>query len=167
MTAPPGHKVDSVLGRNAAAPPALPVNVSVSLSLVRQEFPMMSRLASTGVDPKAPGMPRETRRSQFTDLTAMGRITVAVADYATEQTTDAAFAELIQDLRYAPGSVGLGRPDVGHDALATLIRPAAGPQGVTIAARDERLIIQVSSTGFRYSRDQLDRLTSWPSTKCP
>ncbi|WP_006243241.1 hypothetical protein [Mycolicibacterium tusciae] len=76
--------LDSVLGRNTAAPPALPISVIVSLSLVRQEVSMMSRVASTGTDPMAPGMPRATRRSQFTDLTAMVRLTVAVAEYASE-----------------------------------------------------------------------------------
>lgn len=54
--------LDSGLGRNTAAPPALPANVIVSLSLVRQEFSMMSRVASTAADPMAPGMPRATRR---------------------------------------------------------------------------------------------------------
>lgn len=106
----------------------------------------------------APGMPRATRRSQFNDLTAMGRLTVAVAEYACEQTAYSAFTDLVQDLRYTPGSVGLGRPDVGHDALATLIRSLAVPKGMTVAAREQRLIVQVSSTGFRYSRDHLDRL---------
>lgn len=31
--------------------------------------------------------------------------------------------------------------------------------GVTLAARDGPLIVQVSSTGFRYSREHLERLT--------
>jgi hypothetical protein len=159
--------LDSVLGRNTAAPPALPANVIVSLSLVRQEFPMMSRVASTAADPMAPGMPRATRRSQFTNLTAMGRLTVAVAEYACEQTAYSAFTDLVQDLRYTPGSVGLGRPDVGHDALATLIRSLAVPKGVTVAAREQRLIVQLSSTGFSTAVTISTGSSGWPSTKCP
>ncbi len=68
--------LDTLLDRNAAAPPALPANEVLSLSVVRQEFPMMTRMARTGVDPEAPGTPQATRRSQFSDLTAMVQLTV-------------------------------------------------------------------------------------------
>lgn len=115
----------------------------------------------------APGMPRATRRSQFNDVTAMGRLTMAVAEYTSQQTAYAAFTDRVQDLRYTPGSVGLGRPDVGHDALATLIRSPAVPKGVTVAAREERLIVQVSSTGFRYAVTISTGSSGWPSIKCP
>ncbi len=88
----------------------------------------------------------------------MRRLTVAVAEYPTEQGAFTAFTDLVDDLRYAPGSIGLGRPDVGQYALATLTRRSGGPIGVTIAARDGPLIIQVSSTGLKYSREHLERL---------
>jgi hypothetical protein len=104
--------LDTLLDRNAAAPPALPANEVISLSVVRQEFPMMTRLATAGVDPAAPGTPRATHRSQFSDPIAMRRLTVAVAEYPSDDAAFTAFTDLVDDLRYAPGSVGLGRPDV-------------------------------------------------------
>lgn len=119
---------------------------------------MMSRLASRGTDPLAPGMPRATRRSQFTDPTAMGRITAAVAEYVSEDNAYTAFTDLEEDFRSASGSVGLGHPDVGQDALATIRRPAYGPRAVTIVAREDRLIIQVTSSGFKYNREHFERL---------
>jgi len=151
--------LDTVLDRNAAAPSALPANEVISLSVVRREFPTMARLASAGPDPAAPGTPRATRRSQFSDPTAMGRLTVAVAEYPSDEGAFTAFTDLVDDIRYAPRSVGLGRPEVGQDALATLTRPSGGPVGVTIASRDGPRIIQVNSTGFKYSREHLERLT--------
>lgn len=151
--------LDRLMDRSAAAPPVLSANVAVSLSIVRQEFPMMTRLASTGTDPLAPGMPRATRRSQFTDPTAMGRIIAAVAEYVSADNAYTAFADLEEDFRSASGSVGLGRPDVGQDALATIRRPTFGPRAVTIVAREDRLIVQVTSNGFKYSREHFERLS--------
>ncbi|HEY9263962.1 hypothetical protein QQA43_32590 (plasmid) [Mycolicibacterium vanbaalenii] len=151
--------LDTLLDRNAAAPPALPANEVLSLSVVRQEFPMMTRMARTGVDPEAPGTPQATRRSQFSDLTAMVQLTVAVAEYPTDEGAFTAFINLVEGLRSSRGSVGLGRPYVGEDALAIVTRQLVGPMGVTIAARDGPLIIEVRSAGFKYSRDHLERLT--------
>jgi hypothetical protein len=65
--------------------PPLSASDILSLSVVRQEFPMMSRLLNAGLDAAALGAPRATRRSQFSDPFAMARPTVALGrEYQSE-----------------------------------------------------------------------------------
>jgi hypothetical protein len=150
--------LDMVTGREAVEEPVLPATAIVSPSVVQQSFPVLTRSAGGGDDPTAPGEPLATRRSEFTDPMAMGRLTVAVAEYASETSAMTTFAALVEELRYTSGFVEPRRPDVGEDSLAAVTRPAAGPMRVTVVALERRNIIQVASTGFGYSRDHVEGL---------
>jgi len=149
--------LDGATGPDAAAA-VLPDNAVIPLSAVQQVFPTLSVSLTGGHDPRALGAPLATRRAQFAEPTAIPRLTVTVAEYVSEDDAFTTFTDLIEVLRNTPGSVGLGRPDVGQDSRANVIRPRTGPLVVTVAARKWRMIIQVSTTRSTYSRDHLERL---------
>lgn len=150
--------LDMVMGRDAVEGTVLPATAIVSLSVVQQPFPVLTRSADSGDDPSAPGEPLATRRSEFTDLAAMRRLTVAVAEYESETNAITTFADLVEERRYTSGFIELRRPDVGQDSMAAVTRPAAGPMRVTVMVFEGRNIIQIASAGFRYSRDHFNGL---------
>ena len=97
----------------AASPSSLPRNTVVSVSVVTQHFPNVTKEASTGPNETSVGKPLASRSVVFSSADGKKKVTVSVDQYASASDAAAAYQTAVQGSKAAPGFKPAATPKLG------------------------------------------------------
>ena len=130
----------------AASPSSLPRNTVVSVSVVTQHFPNVTKEASTGPNETSVGKPLASRSVVFSSADGKKKVTVSVDQYASASDAAAAYQTAVQGSKAAPGFKHAATPKLGQEAFAGTSQVGA-EMHFGLGAREGRLIVSVTHAG--------------------
>jgi hypothetical protein len=136
----------------------LPRAFIVGLPGVRLLFPQITRFASTGPDPTAPGHPIATRLVVYQNAKGQ-KVTLSVDLYPNHQSALTAFQTAKQQSSIVEGFSPLPSPNVGQESFAGSVTQGSEVH-VGIGVLSGREIISATTAGFPADTETIDNLTT-------
>ena len=130
----------------AASPSSLPRNTVVSVSVVTQHFPNVTKEASTGPNETSVGKPIASRSVVFASADGKKKVTVSMDQYASTSDAAAAYQTAVQGSKAAPGFNPAATPSLGQEAFAGTSQ-VGDEMHFGLGARDGRLIMSATHAG--------------------
>ena len=130
----------------AASPSSLPRNTVVSVSVVTQHFPNVTKEASTGPNETSVGKPIASRSVVFLSDDGKKKVTVSIDQYASASDATVAYQTAVQGSKAAPGFNPAAAPNLGQEAFAGTSQVGA-EMHFGLGARDGRLIMFATHAG--------------------
>ena len=140
----------------AASEYLLPRNVIVTVKTVRQFFPALDRLASTGADPSATAKTVATRTAVYASSNGAGRLTLSVDDYQYGSEASLAY-EQASSKPQAPEFESIAIFNVGQQVFGGTMTQNGETQ-ITITAQDDRLLVRLQLTGYEGTTENISKL---------
>jgi hypothetical protein len=159
VLSPAAHGQSSPLSSATSTPESvLPRSFVVTLSVVEEFFPEVSKEVSTGQNSTAVGNPKTTRSVIYANDDGSKKVTVSVDHYET--TTDAASAyERAVEKSKIPGFKSVSVSNVGQKAFAGTVTMGAETH-VGLGALVGKLIVGVTLAGYDVTPDNVAKLVS-------
>jgi hypothetical protein len=129
-----------------AAPPLLPRDTVVPVSVVTKYFPGVATEASTGPNETSVGKPIASRSVVFVSADGKKKVTVSIDQYASAGDAAAAYQTAVQRSKAAPGFNPAATPNLGQEAFAGTSQVGA-EMHFGLGARDGRLIMSATHAG--------------------
>jgi hypothetical protein len=129
-----------------AAPPLLPRDTLVPVSVVTQYFPDVTEEASTGPNETSVGKPVASRSVVFLSADGKKKVTLSVDQYASVSDAAAAYQIAVQGSKAAPGFKPAATPSLGQEAFAGTSQVGAETH-FGLGARDGELIMSATHAG--------------------
>jgi len=130
----------------AASPSLLPRNTVVSVSVVTQHFPNVTKEASTGPNETSVGKPIASRSVVFLSDDGKKKVTVSIDQYASASDATVAYQTAVQGSKAAPGFNPAAAPSLGQEAFAGTSQ-VGDEMHFGLGARDGRLIMSATHAG--------------------
>lgn len=129
-----------------AAPPLLPRNTVVPVSVVTEHFPDVAKEASTGPNETSVGKPIASRSVVFLSADGKKKVTLSIDQYASASDAAAAYQTAVQGSQAAPGFKPAAAPSLGEEAFAGTSQ-VGDEMHFGLGARDGRLIVSATHAG--------------------
>jgi hypothetical protein len=136
----------------------LPRAVIVGLPGVRALFPQITKFASTGPNPTAPGHPLATRLVVYQNAEGQ-KVTISVDLYPNHQSALSAFDVAKQQSAAVPGFSPLPAPKVGQESFAGIVTQGSEVH-VGIGVVNGREVVSATTAGFPADTETIDNLTT-------
>lgn len=140
-------------------PVLLPANFIVSLSVVSQLFPVITRQSSAGLDASAVGNPIATRAVIFTNDDGSVKVTISVDQYGTTGEAASAYNLAVQKSSEIAGFTPVAIPAVGQKAFAGTVT-MEGETHLGLGALDGLLVMGATLAGSRATPDNVTALVT-------
>jgi pimeloyl-ACP methyl ester carboxylesterase len=134
----------------------LPRMVVVSLSVVKQYFPEVTREASTGRNATAVGNPKATRSVIYATGDGSKKVTITVDEYASSNDALSAYRQAVRKSQI-PGFKRLPAPHVGQQSFAGTVTRGAETH-VGLGARAGKLIVGATLAGYSATPNNIAKL---------
>jgi hypothetical protein len=128
-----------------AAPPLLPRDTVVPVSVVTEHFPDVTKEGSTGPNETSVGKPIASRSVVFTSADGKKKVTVSIDQYASASDAASAYQTAVQGSKAAPGFNPAAAPK-GEEAFAGTSQ-VGDEMHFGLGARDGRLIMSATHAG--------------------
>jgi hypothetical protein len=143
-----------------AAPPLLPRDTVVPVSVVTKFFPDVTKEASTGANETSVGKPIASRSVVFLSADGKKKVTLSIDQYATAGDAASAYQTAVKGSKAAPGFKPAAAPSLGEEAFAGTSQVGAETH-FGFGARDGRLIVSATHAGdIPVTRDNSSKLIS-------
>jgi len=129
-----------------AAPPLLPRDTVVPVSVVTEHFPDVTKEGSTGPNETSVGKPIASRSVVFTSADGKKKVTVSIDQYASASDAASAYQTAVQGSKAAPGFNPAAAPNLGEEAFAGTSQ-VGDEMHFGLGARDGRLIMSATHAG--------------------
>jgi hypothetical protein len=129
-----------------AAPPLLPRDTVVPVSVVTEHFPEITKEASTGPNETSVGKPVASRSVVFLSADGKKKVTLSIDQYANAGDAASAYQTAVQGSKAAPGFKPAATPDLGQEAFAGTSQVGAETH-FGLGARDGKLIVSATHAG--------------------
>jgi hypothetical protein len=129
-----------------AAPPLLPRDTIVPVSVVTEHFPDVTQEASTGPNETSVGKPVASRSVVFSSADGKKKVTLSIDQYASAGDAASAYQTAVQGSKAAPGFKPAAAPGLGEEAFAGTSQVGT-EMHFGLGARDGRLIVSATHAG--------------------
>jgi hypothetical protein len=129
-----------------AAPPLLPRDTVVPVSVVTEHFPEITKEASTGPNETSVGKPLASRSVVFVSADGKKKVTLSVDQYASASDAASAYQTAVQGSKAAPGFKPAAAPSLGEESFAGSSQ-VGDEMHFGLGARDGRLIMSATHAG--------------------
>jgi hypothetical protein len=136
----------SLAACSETAPPLLPRDTVVPVSVVTEHFPEITKEASTGPNETSVGKPLASRSVVFVSADGKKKVTLSVDQYASASDAAAAYQTAVEGSKAAPGFSPAAAPSLGQEAFAGTSQVGA-EMHFGLGARDGRLIMSATHAG--------------------
>ena len=134
----------------------LPRSFVVSLSVVEEFFPEVSKEASTGQNSTAVGNPKATRSMIYSNADRSKKVTISVDQYESSTEASSAYEQAIEKSKI-PGFTPISVPNLGQKAFAGTVTMGTETH-VGLGALVGKLIVGVTLGGYDATPDNITKL---------
>jgi hypothetical protein len=136
----------SLAACSETAPPLLPRDTVVPVSVVTEHFPDVTKEGSTGPNETSVGKPIALRSMVFLSADGKKKVTLSIDQYATAGDAASAYQTAVRGSKDAPGFKPAAAPDLGEEAFAGTSQVGT-EMHFGLGARDGRLIVSATHAG--------------------
>src|SRR4051812_28932986 len=141
-----------------ASKPVLPRAFVVSLSVVDEFLPDVTREMSTGQNSTAVGNPKNTRSVIYANSDSSKKVTITVDQYESSNDASSAYKQAVEKSKI-PGFKPVSIPNVGEEAFAGTVTMGSETH-VGLGALVGKLIVGVTLAGYDATPDNVTKLVA-------
>ena len=141
-----------------ASESVLPRSFVVSLSVVDEFFPDVTREATTGQNSTAVGNPKNTRSVIYANRDSSKKVTITVDQYESSTDASSAYKQAVEKSKI-PGFKPVSVANVGEDAFAGTVTMGSETH-VGLGALVGKLIVGVTLAGYDATPDNVTKLVA-------
>lgn len=153
----PAHGQSSRSSGPTSSPESLlPRNFVVSLSVVEEFFPEVTKEASTGQNSTAVGDPKNTRSVIYANIDSSKKVTISVDQYENTTNASSAYQQAVAKSKI-PGFKSVSVPTLGQKAFAGTVT-SGGETHVGLGALVGKLVVGVTLAGYGATPQNITKL---------
>ena len=141
-----------------ASESVLPRSFVVSLSVVDEFFPDVTRETTTGQNSTAVGNPKNTRSVIYANRDSSKKVTITVDQYESSTDASSAYKQAVEKSKI-PGFKPVSVANVGEDAFAGTVTKGSETH-VGLGALVGKLIVGVTLAGYDATPDNVTKLVA-------
>jgi hypothetical protein len=142
--------------RSEPSPPLLPRKMMVSLKVVQQFFPTVTRELNNGANPSPFGQPKATRVVIYSTGNGAKKVILSVDDYANPSEAWLAYQQAVKKTQL-PEFTLIAVSNMGQQVVAGTV-PEGGETHTEVTTLDGPLIVGGALAGFEATTDEIGRL---------